>query len=159
MCTQIVQEVEIWLDLEETIINNWDDAWLTHHVPKIKAWLDYHKPTKINIWSFAIWSEEDRDYFVNSGMKEVISNELGYRISKYPSMLDMMKWAKEYDGIHYENVHEFAQLNGKTWSFVKFGVLQQNKKLFLIDDAVPHLEMKVPDNNVSIYLLNVERDI
>jgi hypothetical protein len=150
---------EIWLDLEETVIYSWNDAWFTGHCPKIKSWLDFHNPTEINIWSFAIWSQEDRDYFVNSGLKEEITKELGYRISKYPDIPTMMEWIYAYEKIKYENLYEFAQLNGKAWSFIKYAMTRQNVKMFLVDDAVPTMELKLPEQNVEIYLLNVARDI
>jgi len=149
----------IWLDLEETIINNWDDGFFTGHTQKIKTFIDKIKPSHINIWSFAIWDEEHRSQFVSSSMKKSIEDVLGYEIKEYPSVEDIRLMVYEYEKTRYFSRSEFMQMNGKFWSFIKYGMLRNDEHIILIDDAVQHTTMDIVKRNVKITTLNVAFDI
>jgi len=58
--------MEVWLDLEDTIITNWNEALLTNN-GKIKKWLDERDVKELRIWSFAIQNNNDKERFVRSG--------------------------------------------------------------------------------------------
>ncbi len=153
------KQLEVWLDLEGTIINNWDDGLFLQHVQKIKDYLEVEKPTHINIWSFAIWYEKQRIEFDASGMKERIEQCFGLEIIEYPSVDDMIELCKPADSyFRYDHPHEFMQINGKYWSFIKYAMSQTSKKLVLIDDCVPHSVIQYPHRNVEVLTLNIEKD-
>lgn len=148
--------MHIWLDLEETIINNWNDGLLIN-VSRIKKWLADNNISNIHIWSFAIWNDSDQLDFVDSGMKDSIERALDCKILTYMSVAQMEQAVYEYERFRYDSQSEFMQLNGKRWSFIKYCLLKHpTKKCILIDDAVPTLEMKVKKTQGEIHLINID---
>ncbi len=147
--------LKVWLDLEETIINNWNDGLFLGHVHKIKKWLDDNEIKEINIWSFAIWNDKDILDF-ESHLKKQIELALGRPIVLYPSVEQMQKLVYQYEHTEYDSVWEFMQLNRKNWSFIKY-CLGHHKdcKCILIDDAVPNQTLVDHDINLTIRLINV----
>src|SRR5574343_896140 len=122
----------VWLDLEDTVIDNWHSGALLHlNVANIKNFLDFVKPQKINIWSFAIWYEEQQKDFVKSGMKESLELELGYLIDRYPNVEEMRQHVYDFEHIHYQDTPDFMQLNGKAWSFIKFALQTPDTEFWL----------------------------
>jgi hypothetical protein len=147
--------MNIWLDLEETIINNWDDGLLMN-VSRIKHWLDVLEVKEINIWSFAIWNQDDKDFFVTSGMKGGIQRVLERDIIEFPSVEDMRAYVYEYERIKYDSQSEFMSINGKRWSFIKYCMAHQiGQHSILLDDAVPNLDVYDRKTKTNIQLYNV----
>lgn len=145
----------IWLDLEETIINNWDDGLLIN-VSRIKRWLDINDAKTINIWSFAIWTKEDKEFFITSGMKGVIERVLEREIIEFPSVEEMRAFVYDYERITYDSQREFMTLNGKRWSFMKYCMAHQiGLHSILLDDAVPNLDIYDRKTKTNIQLYNV----
>ena len=151
-------KLSIWIDLEETIINNWDDKYFLQSTRAIKKWLsEVQGLTEINIWSFAIWDSADIWHFEKSGLKKDIEDALRFPIAQYPSVEEMQKMVYSYDKIDYDSRNEFMQLNGKMWSFMKFALQYKNTRFILIDDAVPNMTLNQEDYNTSIEFINVNR--
>ena len=149
---------QLWLDLEETIINNWNDGLLINST-RIRNWLDNNNIDDINIWSFAIWDEKDQLEFVKSGMKESIERVLRRQILSYPSITEMSKFVYQYEKIHYDGRTDFIAINGKHWSFIKFCMGQHpGKDCILIDDSIPSWNIEDTKTGGKITLINV-RDI
>lgn len=149
--------MEVWLDLEDTIINSWSDGLLINY-EKIKTWLDTNNIGNINIWSFAIWDDTDIEYFETSGMKACIERVLDRKILAYPSVEMMQKFVFTYESIHYSSREEFMQLNSKKWSFIKTILGRYNngpQHVVLIDDAVPTMDIIDHNNDVKIQLINI----
>jgi hypothetical protein len=153
-----VVAVKVWLDLEETIINNFDDGLFLGHVYKIKKWLDQKEIKEVNIWSFAIWDDKDIKSF-EFRLKEEIELALGRPIISYPSVEQMQKLVYHYESIEYDSRSDFMQLNGKRWSFIKYCLGNQYSfeanECVLIDDAVPNQTLVDYDRNLTIQLINV----
>lgn len=153
-------KTSIWIDLEDTVIDNWSSGYLLHlNVEKIKTFLNEKKPHRINIWSFAIWYEKQKLDFINSGMKESIECALESLIDQYPSIEEMRALVYDFEHIHYQDTNDFILLNGKAWSFIKFASLFSDTEFFLIDDSVPSLTVQNRQTNTIIHLLNIERDL
>ena len=150
------QVVKVWLDLEETIIDNWDSGLLINP-GKIKKWLkSTYNVDEISIWSFAIWDDADKEEFVSSGMKEMIEKALECRIIDFPSVEDMQRRVEEYESIRYESRGEFMQLNQKRWSFMKYCLgYEPNTRCVLLDDAVPSWELVDWKTKTVVHLVNV----
>jgi hypothetical protein len=154
------QALEVWLDLEGTVINNWDDGLFIQHVSKIKDYLQDVKPTFLNIWSFAIWTQKEKEEFDYSGMKERIEQCFGLPIIEYPSVDEMMVLCKPYEFLfNYTCPLEFMQINGKYFSFLKHAMSQTSKKMVLIDDCVPGSVIQYTNKNVEVETLNIETDL
>ena len=126
----------IWLDLEETIINNWNDGLFTYHTHQLKQWLKKQDVTSVNIFSFAIYDVKDKAHFLSSGMKTSIEQALGVIIDEVPSVADIQAQVYKYESVKYDSLYEFIQLNGKQWGFIKFCQLSPDQHNILIDDAV-----------------------
>ena len=152
------KQLQIWLDLEETIIDNWNDGYFLSKVTKIKNWLNTKQIVDINIWSYAIWDEDDKLYF-QKFYKIPIEDCLGYKIIEYPSVKDVQNFVYDYEKIRYESRTEFMTFNGKFLSFMKYGMTLKDKHIVLIDDAVPLSKLEFPKINVTIETLNVDCDI
>lgn len=147
----------IWLDLEETLIDQWGQFnLLDYHIKNIKLLIHQIKPDELGVWSFAIWSEKDINTFNTNGIKEQLEQELNYKFNSIFSIEEIREIVQEYEGFKYENVIEFIQLNGKHWSFVKYAFLHKDTNFYLIDDCVPNMRIENTDNNVKVNLINVE---
>ena len=147
--------IKVWLDLEDTIITNWDDGILLNP-NKIKNWLDKNHIEDIDIWSFAIWNQQDKDFFVSSNMKTTIENALKRRINDFLSVEDMQSLIFDYERITYFSREEFMQLNSKKWSFIKYCLgYQMGHTCYLIDDAVPNQTIIDHNTNTTIHLVNI----
>lgn len=148
--------LQVWIDLEETIINNWNDGLFIYHVDTIRTWCKYHKLENINIYSFAIYDDKDKEHFFSSGMKASIELALDCSILEYPSIAEIQHVVSKYEGIKYDSRFEFMQLNGKHWSFIKYCMLaHQGKHNVLIDDAIPTWTICDNKTNTSIDLINI----
>ena len=149
-------KLSIWIDLEETLINNWDDKYFLQSTRAIRKWLsEVQGLTEINIWSFAIWDNTDIQHFEKSGLKKDIEEVLRFPIAQYPSVDEIQKMVYSYDKYKYNSRNEFMQLNGKMWPFMKFALQYKNTRFVLIDDAVPNMTVNEEDNNASIQFINV----
>lgn len=147
--------MEVWLDLEETIIDNWWDALLINP-NRIKRWLDERNVTELRIWSFAIGNDEDKRIFERV-MKKPIETALGRPILEWPSVEEMQKLVERYEGIIYDSQTEFIQINSKKWSFIKFCLGNKTgEHCVLIDDAVPNLTIVEHDRHLKIDLIKVQ---
>jgi hypothetical protein len=152
--------VEVWLDLEETIIDNWHDGQFKYcNIIKIKSFLANlpKQPEHLNIWSHAIYDEADKQHF-DKYMRESLERELGYLIKEFPSVKEQMQIAKEFENFKYDDMHEFMQFNGKNLSFMKMGFLKKDTTLYLIDDSAMSISIHVHKNNVIMNLLNIDTD-
>lgn len=150
------QKVKVWLDLEDTIINNWYDGLLINP-NRIKKWLtSTYNVDEISIWSFAIYDEADKREFVSSGMKDMIEKALECRIIDFYSVDEMRVRIETYEGIKYDSRHEFMQINGKHYSFIKYCIgYEPNTRCVLLDDVVPSWELFDHKTNTIVHLINV----
>ncbi|RWZ87281.1 MAG: hypothetical protein EO766_12210 [Hydrotalea sp. AMD] len=147
--------IEVWLDLEETIIDDWDNGLLVNH-GKIKRWLDNRNITELRIWSFAIHNDADKKVF-DFHMKEIIERVLDRPIIEVLSVEEMCQKISKTEKTHYDDISDFIQMNGKMWSFIKFCLgHKQNKHLVLIDDCVPNMRIDEFDKKLIIELVKVQ---
>ena len=148
--------MHVWLDLEATIITCWEEGFLINQ-EVIKSWLDENNIGDINIWSFALWDEKDRDEFITSGMKSAIEKVLDRRILTHPCIREMRAMIFKTEKLKYISTRDFIQINGKHWSFIKFCMGEHpDKKCVLIDDMVPSIEIRDSRTQGEIILINIE---
>lgn len=147
--------MNVWLDLEDTIITTWAEGVLLRP-SRIKQWLDEQGVKDIHIWSFAIWDETDKQIFLQSGMKDMIESALERSIDEFPSVKEMQAVIFKHERMMYESRTEFMQLNGKQWSFIKYCLGEYpGQCCILIDDAVSSLHIKDMKSGTEIQLINV----
>lgn len=154
------RKISVWLDLEETVIKSWHEPYYTMHVHKLRQWIWDLNPVDINIWSFAIWNEEDKKHFIESGIKQDLEGYFKKSIDKFYSIKELMQLCKPSESPYsYDSDHQWVQFNGKLWSFIKFAMLQEDTEFYLIDDCVPHTIIEFPDRNIKITTLNIVTDL
>lgn len=83
----------VFLDLEETLIDNWENGWLL--LRKIKAIRDLCAPfdAKVGLMSWAVWDEKDKAKF-NSELRPELEKALGMKFSD-EFVWSMDDWAKQ----------------------------------------------------------------
>ena len=149
----------IFLDLEDTIIDEWSTAQIIN-APKIRKFLRGQQHTDpIGIFSFAIYDDVDRMFFY-SNMKQMIEDILGTYISHrmIPTMEEVIKVASYEKRIappmserdfydFYDKRSAFEVYCSSTSSFL-------DKKCILVDDAVVNSRLILDDR--EIVTLNVD---
>ena len=147
-----------FIDLEQTIIESWDSPDLIN-VGKIRKFLTDNNAKTVNIFSFAIWGEDDQRKFA-SKIKPSIEKALGLPVGLYPSVQDMIAADFGLTGIRFEQGHEvseFIQLRGKKDGFINFVLAKCHfKRAILIDDVVPDLTLTHRNFGWSVELWNVD---
>lgn len=73
----------IFLDLEETLVNSWDDLRLCNS-SKVSCFLDSHRtdsnPLDIVLFPFAVYDDKDVDYF-NANIKDWLEEKYNIRFT------------------------------------------------------------------------------
>lgn len=163
----MTKATKVFLDLEDTIINSWDDPTLIN-VDSIREWLggrewvgghfDRPRTTSVSIFSFAIWDEKDKQDFVRSGLKLAIERALLIEeIVEWLSIEEMQRIVEEWSGFRFESRIDFMQLHGKHWAFTKVCLArEQNTTCILLDDAVPHRTTFDHERQLTIELMPVQ---
>lgn len=148
-------KTHFWLDLEETIINSWDDPRLCN-VSKLKKLLSENSVNQVSIFSFAIWNQKDKKEFFNN-LKEPIERALDVNISVVPTQEEILKDVVKFTGCKWE-LHELSSVWGKHRSFFDFCQFNfSNAKCVLVDDAVPNMVLVNKDKNLTMELINVTK--
>lgn len=144
----------IWLDLEETVINNWYDGMPIIETWKVKKWLQENtRSPNVNIFSYAIYDESDKSEFVFK-YKSWLEQELEIIIDEFPSVEDVIK----SDNAYYETTFDFTSTNPKWIGFQKYVIDLEltDTHFILIDDCVPNLTMHFKDSGNIIEMINVK---
>lgn len=140
---------KIFLDLEETVINNWWDGILTNHIEPIKELLSYldrqGKIASVGIFSFAISGADDMHQFFERGMAKQLSDVLEidpFTMKNVITCEQMLNASKQYCGLHYESWSDFCTIKNKHGAFKEWAMLHADKtkavdNWVLIDDVVP----------------------
>jgi len=153
------QNIKVFLDLEDTIINSWLNPTLIN-VGVIRAWIDSMVETddaEISIFSFAIWDDKDKADFVGTGVKASIEKALNVKVVEWLSVEDMQRIIETWSGFRYVDRTDFMQLHGKHDAFIKVCLARDEKNTcVLIDDAVPHRTVIDHARDLTIDLLPLQ---
>ncbi len=151
------QQRAIYLDLEETIINNWYDGLiLGSNVNRICNTIKERLQPfdSMHIWSFAIYNEEEVKEF-NWRLRPELEIVMRCKFDTIFSVDSIRELVKEYENINYDSRAEFMQLNNKFYSFIKYCQLYKNFHMVLFDDCVPNMIMQIPDKNLTIETIKI----
>lgn len=140
----------VFLDLEKTIIYSWDDP-MSINEDIIKDQLRNINPDRIGIYSFAIYTEEDKEIFFRT-MKEEIENIFQCKIDSN-LIFTVQEIADTIGKKKNQDVQSFIKSYGKQKSFQEF-INQKfaEGEFILIDDLVDNLAFF--ENKLHIQFIN-----
>lgn len=148
----------LFLDLEETVIESWDNPLLMN-VSNVREFIASARPTAIGIFSWAIWSEDDRTLAKTEIIPVLnkvfnISIDLSFIPTKDETISGAVapfKWDND--------IHESLLLSGNKGLVFQEWVRKANlpfDKIILLDDMVPNLSITDKSTNQTIDLVNVK---
>ena len=144
----------VFLDLEQTIIDEWSNPVLIN-VGKISNFLRQNNVDEIEIFSFAIWDENDVQGFYD--MKEALEDVLSVRITIAHRLENVAKIVNKHNRFQLE-LAETVSLWGKAKTFEDFiEATCRDSHCILIDDVVPTKRIDNKDTGNIIELFNVNR--
>ena len=147
---------KVFLDLEETIITNWDEGLLIN-TQVVNQWLKDVGVTDVRIFSFAIWDEKDKFHF-EGVMRPTLERALEVNIVEWLSVQEMMQLSKQFSGLQWLDVTDFVQLRGKHGAFFDVCKVRENNcTCILLDDAIPHETLLVHHRNLTLELKPVQQ--
>ena len=144
----------LFLDLEDTIIESWDNPFLIN-VSKIKEWLVQHSFDEIRLFSFAVHSERDALIF-NMYMKPAIEQVLDVVI--HPDIFVTGNEFKKIGKFFMESVthNELFSEIGKYRSFIAWcNIHFKGNHCVLLDDAFSNETQLLWDSNTQIDFVEV----
>lgn len=144
---------DIFLDLEETVINNWDDGFLVNST-KLRNFLKCQRVSEVGIFSFAVWNKDDFDRF-DRVHRRVIERALDCAVKSCPTVDEMMSADKEMTRVHFDNLSEFMGIRGKVGAFTNWCRRHNLQKTMLVDDTVPNIDIIDRDTMSVIRFVNV----
>jgi hypothetical protein len=161
----------LFLDLEDTVITPVMNGWfntLLINVDKIKAVQAHFKPDFVNIFSFAIWDEQQLHGF-NYGTRPMIEKVLGIQLNLVPTVDDhIIKWCCAEMSIS-PDVVDFSEMSafwGKQEAFRLscrhlfknlWKTQGQETQVMLLDDVVHDEKFEWPDIHVSGQIFNIDQ--
>lgn len=160
----------LFLDLEDTIITPVLEGWWNTelmNVETIKNVIAEFKPDVVNIFSFALHTDLERNNFIASGCKGMIEKALGVAISFVPivenEIIEMCcseKWISA-DKVDFMDIRDFwgkhdafrltcRHLFKKSWDNWR-----QETEVMLLDDDVFNETFEWPDLHVKGKILDI----
>lgn len=147
--------MNVFLDLEETVLNNWEDGLLVN-IDKVSAWLDKLNVTKVHLFSFAVWNDKDKDRF-NQEFKLPLEKALGVTFVDSPSVEDFMDADRQVTGVRLDHLWEYCQVRGKVDGFRSWCKLNfDGQHNVLLDDVVPNATWHNADSGLELQYVNVK---
>jgi len=146
----------LFLDLEQTIIDVWQDANIIQvQVPFIKEVIRKFKPEHIGIFSFAIDNESDKEHFRNR-MQDKIEMAIGMKITwkHIMSTSEMIKLIKKLNHtVAMDAVDFFTWFNKEKALIDCLKASSFQGRACLIDDTVD--DSIFVDRNMSILFKHI----
>jgi len=147
--------MNVFLDLEETVLNNWEDGLLVN-TDKVRDWLAGLNVTQVHLFSFAVWNDKDKDHFTHT-YKPLLEKALGVTFVDAPSVEDFMDADREVTGVRLDSLFEYCQLRGKVDGFRSWCKLHFDKQHnVLLDDVVPNATWHDTDSGLKLQYVNVK---
>lgn len=156
----------LFLDLEDTIITPAFEGWHLCeliNVDKINAFIKHHNIELINIFSFAIHNQREKELFIKHN-RAMIENALGMPLFEIPTMDDqIIPHCCKQKGIHITTL-DFADVVSfwsKDISFIlflkeKYKNNQHPHEIFFLDDAIDDMNFSFPKLNFTAQCFNID---
>lgn len=147
-------EPTFYLDLEATVIDSWDNPVLVN-MQKVRNFIERYGVKEVNIFSFAIHNELDRQEFLKH-MKPLLESTFNIKVNDVPTAEEVRKEVCLSMGTHFE-LSEFLLVWGKTRAFQEYAILKTARggHAVLLDDMVPNMMMHHLDLDVFVEMVNV----
>lgn len=150
----------IFLDLEETLIDNWENGWLLPG--KIKTIRGLRAPfdAKVGLMSWAVWDEKDKAKF-NSELRPELEKALGMKFSD-EFVWSMDDWAKqlfEFRGkkISREDLFDIFGKHEILFMVSRCHPAFKGHKVILFDDVVEdNLSWHSKMNDCEVLIYNID---
>ena len=151
---------QIWLDLEATIIESWENPHICN-LREVGKFLDDYKCKEIRIFSFAVWNDKDKQEFANYH-QGIIERALEVKVMQCPSLDDMIRQILVGQKVHPsfigpEDRMEFINIWGKGRTFFDWCRLKATENSILLDDVVENEVLIVRDTGLLFETVNVYR--
>jgi hypothetical protein len=167
----MITRKHLFLDLEDTVIapvlNGWWNTELMN-VEKIKRVIEEFQPDVVNIFSFAIHNDRERDEFVQSGTKAMVEKALGCTISAVPTVENEIidkccnaKWLSHktvdfMDIRDFWGKHDAFRLSCQELFKNNWLMWMQETEVMLLDDDVMNENFEWPDLHVKGRIINID---
>lgn len=150
----------LFLDLEETIIPEWGD-WIVPdgYKQKLLTFIKNFKPNRTEIFSWAIYGEEDLATF------EIYRDYLAVEIqTPFEHVNDIASLIDDYratTGIHILDERDFFDFVKKERFLFDMALKGKypDSHLVLLDDAVESFSLELPQFNSKIEVINFKTDL
>lgn len=155
----------VFLDLEETLIDNWEEMNLNlRGLRRTKAFLNElmmdsgMRPT-VGLMSWAVWDARDLSVF-ETKLRPFLEAELGFKFDN-AFLWSMDEWCKQLfvssrKKLERSDLFDIFGKEETLFRMSRFHQLFANREVFLVDDTVSHwLQVEVPKNGCIVTLLNV----
>ncbi len=156
---------KLFIDLENTLISPVVDSWLSSEViniEKIKDFISQHEIESVNIFSFAIWNEQERNLFKNHLLFD-IEEGLGQKILHIPTVdNEIIPACCKQKKMNRENVNfiNLTQFWSKDLAFIlcmkEWFKNSQDLNCILLDDMVENQNMNILKNNLNLSIFNID---
>ena len=148
--------VNIFIDLEETVINEWGKSpTFLPHCGRINTLLKLLNPRRVQIFSFAIHTPEEEQEF-EVFIQADLEHRMGRIIDKVIPVRDMFTISVKAQRTHFLDLSDFLLTRGKEGAFHDWcHVNHAGETSVLIDDVVPNRTTIDHDTKTKIVTLNV----
>lgn len=145
---------KVFLDLEETVINNWDEGLLVN-TTRVRDFLKQQNASEFTVFSFAVWNDRDKADF-DRVHRRTLERALDCRVAACPSVEDFMLADTAFTGVRFSDLTDFISVRGKPGAFHNWCRLNHpTENCLLVDDVVPNLDLVNRDTGVTVRLVNV----
>jgi len=147
----------LYFDLENTLIEHWTDqrlCWQNNN----RSIFDYHNHSKIGIFSFALWCDENIQTFINDGMMGMIQDEYGIEID-VDEIIHVNDMIEAYNTISGTTTEHPGSNNKvmyfEAWLDVNLPRLDEYEHIALVDDTAEECMMSYgPENKHVVHYRN-----
>lgn len=143
-----------YLDLEGTVLDSWDNPVLVN-MHRVHTFVEQHGVTDVNVFSFAIHNEKDRQEFLTH-MKPMLERVYGFKVNDVPTAEEVRKEVCKHMGTHFD-LQEFLLVWGKARAFQEYAQFKVPRgcRAVLLDDMVPNMNVHYKDLDVKVEMVNV----
>lgn len=147
--------MEIFLDLEETVIDSWQSGLLIN-ATAVREFLKARNAKSVHIFSFAIWHDSDVWEF-RKRLCRPLERALDISVAQILSAEQMMMIDTEKTNLHHDSITDFVALRGKIGAFMSWcGHRFPDQHCVLVDDVVPNATWKNHDTMLTCEFVNIE---
>lgn len=148
----------LYLDLEDTIIDDWMLQYSCNAVntDKVRRWIKEIGVTEARLFSFAISNQDDVNFF-DRVLKSWLEVILEIKIDTADCFTtEILERTMRKSGVVFENEHECMLMMGKDWGFQRFMEITRETEGFeawFLDDVIETKTIKY--DTMTLHFKNV----